>query len=328
MDDVSAEPASAGSESDPVALIERQLEREQTPPTNPAPDQQPDQQPEPEEMPVPEPGPETAPDDGADDEDDGGDEQPEQQPEPPAELYEVKIGDRVEKLTLDELRNGYQRQSDYSRHMNQLAEQRRAAEAAAQAATAERQNYVTHMEQVATVLQAALPPRPTIADFENDPIGAPLAERRWQDSMQQLNGVLGQLDQARQQAQQQQQMSQQQMLQQARERLPEYLPEWKDPATVQREKPLVVNHLRSIGYADHEIGAAADPRALVMARESMLYRQMMQKQATTAQKIAQAPRIMKPGAVGAPPDRAKSIEQRVKRSGGKDIDAIAALLLT
>jgi hypothetical protein len=55
---------------------------------------------------------------------------------------------------------------------------------------------------------------------------------------------------------------------------------------------------------------------------------MIAKQATTAQKIAQAPRIMKPGAVGAPPDRAKSIEQRVKRSGGKDIDAIAALLLT
>jgi hypothetical protein len=58
----------------------------------------------------------------------------------------------------------------------------------------------------------------------------------------------------------------------------------------------------------------------------MLYRQLMAKQPQVQQRIAQAPRIVKPGANAAPPDRSKSIISKVKRSGGRDMDAIAALI--
>ena len=325
MDDVSAEPALAGSETDPVALIERQLERETAPPAPPR-DQQPDPQPEPEETPEPEPGPEVPPDDGGEDD---GDEQPEQEPqEAEPELYEVKVGDRVEKVSRDELLAGYQRQSEFSRRMNELGEQRKAAEAAAQTVAAERQHYAQQLEQVATVLQAQLPPRPSQADYDADPIGAVQAERRWQDSMGQLQHVLGERQRVEQQQAQQQQQLQQQSLAQAREKLTEMLPEWRKPEVAQREKPKVAEHLRAIGYADHEISQAADPRALVMARESMLYRQLMAQKPAVQQRIAQAPKMVKPGASGPAPDRSKQIVQQIKRSGGKDIDAIAALLMT
>ena len=53
MDDMSANPAEAGSDSDPVSLIEAQLEREQNPPTMPARDQKPEPEPEIEDIPDP-----------------------------------------------------------------------------------------------------------------------------------------------------------------------------------------------------------------------------------------------------------------------------------
>jgi hypothetical protein len=324
MEDVNAAPEQ-GSEQDPVSLIEGMLEREEAPP-KPARDQKPAPEPEPEEMPEPDPGPETAPDDGADEDEDGEEAPPPPDDEP--ELYEVKLGDRVEKVTKDELLRGYQRQSDYSRRMNELAETRRAAEAEVHRISAERQHYAQQLDQVAAVLQTTLPPRPSQADYDADPIGAVQAERRWQDSAGQLQGVLAERQRVAEQMQAQQQQAQQQMLQQARERLTEYVPEWSKPEVAAKEKPKVAEHLRSIGYTDAEIGQAADPRALVMARESMLYRQLMASRPQVQQRVAQAPKMVKPGAAGPAPDKSKAIVQKIKRSGGKDIDAVAALLLT
>lgn len=330
MDDMAAAP-DAGSASDPVDLISGMLEREDNPqPSRPRDQtgkytsQNPEPRPEePEQPDQPQPGPEEPPDDGGDD-----DEVPEPQEAPPdePELYEVKIGDRVEKVTREELLRGYQRQSDYSRHLNQLGEQRRQAEAAAQAVAAERQHYAAQLDQYAAVLQASLPPRPPQEMLDSDPIGYLQAEKAWEARAQQLQHVFAEKQRAEQQMQYDTQQRQQQMLAQAREQLVDMLPEWRKPETARAEQPKIAAHLRSIGYADHEIGAAADPRAIVMARESMLYRQLMASRPQVQQKIATAPRMVKPGAAGPAPDQKKAVISNVKRSGGKDMDAIARLI--
>jgi hypothetical protein len=327
MDDMNAAPET-GSEQDPVSLIEGMLERETAPPS-PARDQKPEPEPEePEQPEQPEPGPETAPDDGADEDEDDDEADPQEAPSDEPELYEVKVGDKVEKVSKDELLRGYQRQSDYSRNMNALAEQRRAAEAEVQRIAAERQHYAQELATVESVLRSALPHRPTPQDYEQDPIGSVQQERRWQDAAGQLQHVMAERKAAAEAWEEQQRQMQQQMLQQAREKLTEYLPEWSKPEVAQREKPKVAEHLRSIGYTDAEIGQAADPRALVLARESMLYRQLMASKPQVQQRVANAPKMVKPGAAGPAPDRTKAIVQKIKRSGGKDIDAVAALLLT
>ena len=322
MDDVTAAPADAGSAPDPVDLISSMLEREEAPP-KPARNQTPDPQPEPEDPEQPEPGPETPPDEGEDD--DEAQETPEQ-PDDEPELYEVKIGDRVEKVTKDELLRGYQRQSDYSRHMNQLAEQRRAAEAETQRVAAERQHYATQLDQMAAVLQASLPPRPTPEQLDSDPIGYLQQEKAWEARAQQLQQVFAEKQRIDQQMQQEMAERQRQTLAQAREQLVEMLPEWRKPETARAEQPRIAEHLRSIGYADHEISAAADPRAIVMARESMLYRQLMSSRPQVQQKIATAPRMVKPGAAGPAPDQKKAVIGKIQRSGGKDLDAVARLI--
>jgi hypothetical protein len=329
MDDMAAAP-DTGSASDPVDLISGMLEREDNPPPSRPRDrtgkfasQNPEPQPEPEEIPEPEPGPETPPDDGGDDDEA---QEPQEAPPDEPELYEVKIGDRVEKVTKDELLRGYQRQSDYSRHMNQLAEQRRAAEAETQRVSAERQHYAAQLDQFAAVLQASLPPRPPQEMLDSDPIGYLQAEKAWEARAGQLQQVFAEKQRAEQQMQQEMQQRQQQTLAQAREQLVEMLPEWRKPETARAEQPKIAAHLRTIGYADHEISAAADPRAIVMARESMLYRQLMASRPQVQNKLATAPRMVKPGAAGPAPDQKKAVIGNIKRSAGKDMDAIARLI--
>lgn len=330
MEDVNAAPET-GSESDPVSLISSLLEREDNPQPSRPRDQSgrfaaPDPQPEPETIPEPEPGPEEPPDDGGDENDDEAQEPAEQPEQEEPELYEVRIGDKVEKVSREELLRGYQRQSDYSRHMNQLAEVRRAAEAETQRVAAERQHYAQQLDQFAAVLQTSLPPRPPQEMLDQDPIGYLQAEKAWEARATQLQQVFEERQRVEQQMRQQQEQSQQEMLRHAREQLVEMLPEWRRPETARAEQPKIAAHLRSIGYADHEISQAADPRAIVMARESMLYRQLMASKPQVQQKIATAPRMVRPGAAGPAPDQKKAVIGQIKRTGGKDLDAVARLI--
>lgn len=336
MENESANPA-AGSDSatvpDPAEMIAGILEREDSPPTERPRDprgkfasQDPDPDPNPDVE--PEPGPEEPPVEPDGDDADGEGEEPPEQEEAEPELFTIKIDGREQKVTRDELLAGYQRQADYSRKTAEVAEQRRAAEALAQSIAAERHHYVQQLDQLASVLQTALPPRPTDDMLASDPIGYLQAEKAYEARVGQLQQVLAERDRAQQLSQQQQHAMQQQMLQQAKQQLVEILPEWKKPEVARKEQPLIAQHLREIGYADHEIGQAADPRAILMARESMLYRQLMAAKSTVQQRVAQAPKMVRPGTSGPAPDRAKAIVQKIKRSGGKDIDAVAALLLS
>lgn len=338
MEDMSANPAS-GSEQDPVALIERQLEREQTPPTERPRDQtgkfasqtpDPAPEPEPDENPdaVPEPGPEEPPVDPEGDEDDGeGEEQPEQQEEAETELYTIKVDGKLQQVTRDELLAGYQRQADYSRKTQELAEQRRAAEAEFQRIAGERQHYAQQLDQLATVLQTTLPQRPSPQDFDADPIGSLQQEKLWEAKIGQLQHVLTERDRAQQLNQQQMAAMQQQMLHQAKERLTEMLPEWRKPEVAKREQRELAEYLRStLGYTDDEISAAADPRAIVGYRKAMLYDRLMAAKPTVQQRVAQAPKMVRPGSSGPAPDRSKQIVKHIRASGGKDLDAVARLI--
>jgi ABC-type uncharacterized transport system ATPase subunit len=63
--------------------------------------------------------------------------------------YTVKVDGEEFEVTLDELRNGYQRQADYTRKAQSLAEQRKAYEANLAAVNQERQQYGQVLENMA-----------------------------------------------------------------------------------------------------------------------------------------------------------------------------------
>jgi hypothetical protein len=322
MAELDAAPADAGSATDPVSLISGLLERENPPPKPPrnvriepsasAPD--------PDEV---EPGPEEPPVEEGDDEE--GEETPEEEEQEP-ELFAVKIDGKEEKVPLDELVRGYQRQSDYSRNMNQLAEHRRAADAAHQEIMSERNHYVSQLDQVATVLQAALPTPPSEQMLQTDPLTYVQQEKLYEAKVNQLRAVLGEKQRAEEQSQREMERQHQQMMSHARQHLLAELPDWKNPEKARAGQRELADYMRTCGYSEQEIAAASDPRAVVGFRKAMLYDRLQAAQPKVTQKLATAPKMVRPGAAGPAPDQAKALTQRVKRSGGRDMDAIARLI--
>ena len=82
-------------------------------------------------------------------EDDGDYEVDEEEEQPETPRYYVKVDGEEQEVTLDELRNGYQRQADYTRKSQALAEQRKAYEANLQAIQSEREQYSQALEMMA-----------------------------------------------------------------------------------------------------------------------------------------------------------------------------------
>ena len=87
-------------------------------------------------------------------------EQPEQEDQPTEDTDDptvtVKIDGKEVEVKLSELKNGYQRQADYTRKTMELSEQRKAVEIETQKARYERQQYADGLQQQAALLQAQL----------------------------------------------------------------------------------------------------------------------------------------------------------------------------
>lgn len=324
MADLDTHP-DAGSGSDPVSLIEGLLDREERG-SAPAPQPARNQPPEPEddeELPTPEPGPEEDP---AEDGDEDPDE--EQDPEQPSEteLFTVRQGGQDIQVTREELLKGYTRYSDYTKKTQEIAATRQQVEQEAQRIQAERQHYAAQLDQAATILQAQLPPPPDQSRLHSDPIGYMQDKEVYEARVQQLRTILAERQHAEQLNRQQAEQAQAQSLAHAREALLERLPEWKKPEVAKKEQRQIADYLRTLGYADAELAQASDPRAIVMAKKAMLYDRLQADTTKVQQRVASAPKMVRPGTSAPAPDKTKSIVQQLKRSGGKDLDAAARLI--
>ena len=83
----------------------------------------------------------------------------EAEPEEQAEddpVVTVKINGQDVDVKLSELKNGYQRQADYTRKTMEVAEQRKTAESEISKARQERQQYMQGLNQATALLQAQL----------------------------------------------------------------------------------------------------------------------------------------------------------------------------
>ena len=96
-------------------------------------------------------------DEGSDAEDDAPEIEEEHDPVEDAPRHSVTVNGEEYEVTLDELRNGYMMQSDYSRKTSDLAEQRRAIEAQQSQVEAERQRYLHGLSQMQQTVEEPQP---------------------------------------------------------------------------------------------------------------------------------------------------------------------------
>jgi len=209
-------------------------------------------------------------------------------------VYTVKIDGEEFEVTLDELRNGYQRQADYTRKSQSLAEQRKAYEANIAAVQQEREKYGQVLEQMANYQNLELAKYQNINWQElkdSDPMEYMEKRLEYQDARDRIAQV--QQEQQRVQQQTNQEFTQRlsQTLEAEAKKLTEALPEYADPSSNLKQD--LRNYALGLGFGEQDIDGITDHRVVLV-----LYKAMMQdkaSQGTIKRKTKVVPKVVKSG---------------------------------
>ncbi|MBV4459181.1 hypothetical protein KVG96_14570 [Pseudomonas sp. COR58] len=241
-------------------------------------------------------------------------------------------GKEVE-VSLDELKNGYQRQSDYTRKTMEAAAQRKEADADKQKANQERQQYHGELQRMAIQLEGVLEQQNQIdwnALRESDPMEFLKQQHLFQQRQALYQHNLSEQHKLAEQFQAEQAQANQDYLTQQREELLAKLPDWKDGAKAKAEQSSISKFLQEQGFGDEEISSIADHRHVLIARKAMLYDQLMANAKVQAKKVQELPqRVVKPGvtAKGEPDGRTAAVKQLAKTGRVEDAAAVFAQIL-
>lgn len=262
-----------------------------------------------------------------DEEPDEPGEDPDEEPEAP-KTFRAKVNGEEVEVTLDELLKGYSRTSDYTRKTQELATQRKAAEAEAQAVRAERQRYsqtLTQLEQIVQQQAGAEPDWETLANENPEEFNRQFAVH--QLKRQRLDAIKAEQARVQEAEQGAQREAQTQFLAQQRDLLLEKIPTWKNAEVAKKEKAELVAYAKEQGFDDSDIAQIADHRALVLLRKSMLY-DKAQKNKPNVQKKIETVMATKPGTPGKKSPREVTeltrSKQRLAKTGRVE-DAAAVL---
>jgi len=233
----------------------------------------------------------------------------EETPTETPQAYTVKVdGDEFE-VTLDELRDGYQRQADYTRKSQSLAEQRKTYEANLQAVQNERQQYSQVLEQMSQNQNYEL------QQFENidwkelkddDPMEYMEKRLEYQEAKDRVTQLNSERARVQQQSQQEFNDIVSQKVQQEAELLAKALPEYSEPGSTLKSD--LRNYALSLGFPSNEIDSITDHRVVMVLHKAM----MQDNAAKGVKKVKVAPKVVKSGTPQTKTQKVKKVAQ-VKR---------------
>ena len=261
-----------------------------------------------------------AEEDDADLDDDEYDPEEEEQA---AEAFTVKINGEEVEVQLDELKNGYSRQADYTKKSQALAAERNSFEQDRDAVLLERQQYAQLLSALQTQLNTSDEPVPDFDRLYNeDPIEATRLEREWnkrqfakQERFQAIQLEQQRVAQANQQYQTQ---AMQQVLSEEVHRLPEVIPEWKDESTAQTEREELRQYLLEAGVAEEELQSLVRANHIKVLRKAMLYdrgQSRIKKAAKKGNRSATVKPGSRQGQVKPSSRKVKNARQRLAKTG-------------
>jgi len=244
----------------------------------------------------------------------------EQEPTP---TYKVKVGKEEMEVPLDELLKGYSRTSDYTRKTQEVAEARKAVEAERQKieeAAKLRDTYAQRLQVIEQMLSQGEKGEDLAALKESDPIGYAVKIAEQTEREKQLAAVRAEQQRIAQQQQAEQSQRLQAHLQAEALKLQEAIPEMADPAKGQAIKTDIRNYAKKIGFSDEELAQVYDSRAVTALYKAMQFDKLTQGKADAVKKVAQAPRMMRPGTFtpeARESSEAKKLRERLRQSGKK-----------
>jgi hypothetical protein len=256
-----------------------------------------------------------------------GDEEEAEEEAPEPEKYIVKVDGKELEVTKDELLRGYQREADYTRKTQKLAEERRMVESEFEQVRVEREQYSQVLGQLQQKLQEMTPQEPNWEQLEKqDPTEYARQWTNHQRRQQQQAAIAAEQIRLTQMQQAEQQRAMQERLLEEANRVKELIPEWRSPERAKEDGKALVEYGQKLGFSEQELGNVTDSRALVALYKAWKFDQMMSKRPELQAKIKKAPRMATPGSantVSPKNSEVKNAKQRLASTGSvKDAAAL------
>jgi hypothetical protein len=239
-------------------------------------------------------------------------------------LHRVKVQGQELEVSLDELKSGYSRDSDYRQKTHALAEERRMLD---EQKTSLSQSYDSKLKELTDLMGAAesyigqTSEKDLQKMYEEDPTQA--AKIDFQQRQQREN-----FNRLKQQAENVKLQQYNSYLEEQKRLAATKIPEFSDPQKSPQFRTQMRSTLADYGFNDQEIGSLADHRFLMVVKDAMEYRSLKSKPVTT-KKVTTAPKVVKSGTPKMENSRREAVKQkigRMRRSGGKLNDAQSAIL--
>ena len=208
------------------------------------------------------------------------------------ELHRIKVQGQELEVTLDELKAGYSRDSDYRQKTHSLGLEKRDLEAQKNSL---RQSYDTRLTELNDLIATAdgfVRQQQGSKDleklYEEDPTSAAKLDYQLREQQRQIEGM-------KNKAREEYSKQYDDYLATQRELAAQHIPEYTDPNKSDQFKYNMRKTLQNYGFNDQEIGNLADHRFLMVARDAMSYQNSKSKKPLIQKKVANAPKVIKSG---------------------------------
>jgi hypothetical protein len=208
------------------------------------------------------------------------------------ELHRLKVQGQELEVTLDELKAGYSRDSDYRQKTHTLGLEKRDLETQKNSL---RQSYDTRLSELNDLIATAdgfVRQQQGSKDlqklWDEDPTSAAKLDYQLREQNRQIEGM-------KEKAHQEYSKQYEDYLATQRELAATKIPEYSDPNKADTFKYNLRTSLRNYGFNDQEIGNLADHRFLMVAKDAMSYQSLKDKRPIVQKKVANAPRVIKSG---------------------------------
>ena len=208
------------------------------------------------------------------------------------ELHRVKVQGQELEVSLDELKAGYSRDSDYRQKTHTLGMEKRDLETQKNSL---RQTYDTRLNELNDLISTAN------QFVEQKQGGQDLAKLYQEDPTEaarldfQLRQEKQHIDSLKDKARIAQTKQYETYLETQKELAATKIPEFSDPNKADSFKLNMRNTLRDYGFNDQEIGSLADHRFLMVAKDAMSFKSQKDKRPIVSKKVANAPKVLKAG---------------------------------
>jgi hypothetical protein len=240
--------------------------------------------------------------------------------------YTIKVDGEELEVGIDELKNGYQRQADYTRKSQALAEQRKETEgiqSERMQLEQERQMYANGLQMLQEQQSAKLNDFSSV-DWETlkqeDPYAYMIKKDELRDAQEKVQNVAQQQQYIQNEQVQQQQAAKSEFVRTEYARLIEALPEWED--TTSTIKKDIRDYASSVGFRPEEIDQLADHRSVLVIKKAMEFDKLTKKVAPKKKAVKKVPKVQKSGRGDSKEDAAteatKKKRARLRKSGKQD----------